>query len=531
MSVTIADLLKLPSLRQAHVVAGKNGLGHIVTSISVLESIDPQKTGQNFPHRSHHYSHEIFITAFMDAKDNVDKQCWSIRRISEAGEVAVILFYVGAILKRIDNRVISLCDELKMPLIVMPENRVDLQYSDVIIEVAEAIIRDRREESSFTTTVMELLSDTPRPKRNINTVLQALRDQVQCSIFLVDETRQVLDSSEWPHGRTIPIDAIMNQLPEALPESVQSSIVFGDDTFYYSGEILRIGQSYLFVLIVREMASVPTEWARQISLVVRTYINLWAKDYGRIDSRRLISSIIYGEFTHARRAAAALRIHPETLRYTHLLFLDPSTRDYELLQQAAKALSEAFAGYRKDLILDVFDETIILLTADADIGDGLPSILAELADKGIPLRSVSQRNPEGAFDMNTLYQNCLHCRQVIPTVFPHRRSITSGEILFLLDALAKITDLSAVDAMTAPLLRPFSDSTLRAELVKTAQVYLLDAECSLTTTAEYMFLHLNTIKYRIRKIESCLGHRITRVPEVGSLYQAALLLRLKEGLV
>ena len=37
MSVTVKDLLKLPSLRQAKVLAGEAGLSRAVSSISVLE--------------------------------------------------------------------------------------------------------------------------------------------------------------------------------------------------------------------------------------------------------------------------------------------------------------------------------------------------------------------------------------------------------------------------------------------------------------------------------------------------------------
>ena len=37
MSVTVESLLKLPSLRQATVLAGANSLDRIVTSVSVLE--------------------------------------------------------------------------------------------------------------------------------------------------------------------------------------------------------------------------------------------------------------------------------------------------------------------------------------------------------------------------------------------------------------------------------------------------------------------------------------------------------------
>ena len=41
MSVTVSDLLKLPSLRQARVIGGAGGLKKVVSSISVLESTDP----------------------------------------------------------------------------------------------------------------------------------------------------------------------------------------------------------------------------------------------------------------------------------------------------------------------------------------------------------------------------------------------------------------------------------------------------------------------------------------------------------
>lgn len=41
-----------------------------------------------------------------------------------------------------------------------------------------------------------------------------------------------------------------------------------------------------------------------------------------------------------------------------------------------------------------------------------------------------------------------------------------------------------------------------AELVRTLQVYLLDGGCSVTKTAERLFLHKNTVKYRMQQIQS-----------------------------
>lgn len=62
MSVTVADLLNLPSLRQAKVLGGRNGLGKIVSSISVLESVDPGILIDPLFPQGEFYGSEIVIT-------------------------------------------------------------------------------------------------------------------------------------------------------------------------------------------------------------------------------------------------------------------------------------------------------------------------------------------------------------------------------------------------------------------------------------------------------------------------------------
>ena len=49
---------------------------------------------------------------------------------------------------------------------------------------------------------------------------------------------------------------------------------------------------------------------------------------------------------------------------------------------------------------------------------------------------------------------------------------------------------------------------------------------SVTTCAELLFLHKNTVKYRINRIRELLGHPVDKVPELFSLYRSAALHRL-----
>ena len=68
-----------------------------------------------------------------------------------------------------------------------------------------------------------------------------------------------------------------------------------------------------------------------------------------------------------------------------------------------------------------------------------------------------------------------------------------------------------------------SDET---NLLGTLECYLLDADMSVTQTSEKMFLHKNTIKYRIQRIADQLGFVPGSFPETMPLFTACALNRL-----
>ena len=85
MSVTVADLLKLPSLKPARVVAGAGGLSRTVAYVSVLEYADPQALEDGlFPEDTYSGS-EIVITGFINNPRDERLQCAVVRRLAEAG--------------------------------------------------------------------------------------------------------------------------------------------------------------------------------------------------------------------------------------------------------------------------------------------------------------------------------------------------------------------------------------------------------------------------------------------------------------
>ena len=174
MSVTVSDLLKLPSLRQASVIGGRGGLGKVVSSISVLESTDPTVlVNEVFPHNKY-AGGEIVITGFLNCVDDIDRQCSNLLRLIDGGEVGLALYYVGVYLPRVDQRLIDIADEHDFVLICMPEGQRHLRYSDLITDVMERICQDRSSSGSLVSDILARVSSAPRQRQTVDTALRML---------------------------------------------------------------------------------------------------------------------------------------------------------------------------------------------------------------------------------------------------------------------------------------------------------------------------------------------------------------------
>lgn len=130
MSITVRDCLKLPSLRNAEVLAGHAGLDQYVSTVSVLEYAKTFAMANPL-----FLGNEIILTAFISIKDDVDAQCEAIRRLHAVGEAAIVLYYVDYYMENVDQKLVQVANDLDFPLIVMPRNDYSLRYKRSFSEV------------------------------------------------------------------------------------------------------------------------------------------------------------------------------------------------------------------------------------------------------------------------------------------------------------------------------------------------------------------------------------------------------------
>ena len=201
MSVTIAQVLQLPSMRRAKVIGGQGGLSQTVTSVSVLEYAQPTPLLEELFHTIEFRGSELVITGFTGIKDDVEAQLNAIRMSHMVGEVGMILYYVGIFLPRVDQRLIDLADQLDFALILMPENDKTLRYSEVITEVVEAIQRDRTSDDYFLPDVLEQVARLSPQRRSMDALLRLLSDRTHATLLLTDAYWNTLNLASWPSAQ------------------------------------------------------------------------------------------------------------------------------------------------------------------------------------------------------------------------------------------------------------------------------------------------------------------------------------------
>ena len=122
------------------------------------------------------------------------------------------------------------------------------------------------------------------------------------------------------------------------------------------------------------------------------------------------------------------------------------------------------------------------------------------------------------------------CRNILGIIYPSHRIIGFDELYFA----QKCKDILDCDpASVKQQLKPLENLFLKdksGELIETLTIFLLDAGGNMQKTGELMFLHKNTIKYRLHTIKELIGSDITKLPKAYNLYLAVALHRLRTEL-
>jgi len=528
MSIKLEELLKLPSLREAKVVAGKEGLVKLVSSISVLEYTEIDSLKEDLFNNDEFYGSEIVISALIMIKDDVEAQCRTIEHLHKVGEIGLILYYVGVFLPKIDERVIQLADRLGFTLIVMPEKEMSLRYSEVIYEVVEAIVKNDLASTSFVSEMVEQISGVPLQQRNMDTVLKILADRTRSSLVLANKNNQVIHAVTWPRTSTMDIFRTVEQYKDMVIDSVYREERVSLQPLFISKKVIaQEGIASMNLYIIKEKESLILDTAIQLAEVVQVFINLWGKHYDEISTAELMKAIMNDESVKMRRLANILNIDVSSIHMMWLMEVDNDLDAEKLLQKVRGFIKENFHVS----LIDFYHQTLVILLDHSTIQEDsfqsanrLQNCLWE--DERIFTITICQ-NMNSTTDVQQAYLTCSDYTKMAKIIYPSKKIFTLQEINFVADCfqIMNAGEL-AIEKALQPLSPILEHANQVEDLLSTLAVYLLEGNNHFQETADILYLHKNTIKYRIQRIAEILQYPVTKTPEIFQLYKAVAVNRM-----
>lgn len=526
--MTVSDVMKLPSTVGAEVIAGRGGLNNPVESVNVLEYGCPTELMNRFFRDNTFDVNDLLISALASIADDVDAQCENIRRFHAVGSVGMVLYYVGVILPRVDERLLELCDELNFPLICMPVGQTNLRYSELIREVLFEIYREQQREQFFVSTLLDRISGLPAHQRSMETMFKMLSEHLRVSIILTEQRLELKTAVFWPRALE---PVIADQLPAWLKQLGRDSkckVPLGEGEGYLQSCPRLIDDSdnlELLVLKYREPLHDDILW--QISECVRLFIHIWDKDHGKFVISELVRAIINDEPVHKQRLAQMFHVKVQELNQMWLFI--PKNEQVSHEAQMLRWCTDHFSAFSDPVLVSYYDETLVVFTHSMHKGS---QGVNELLGSPEKLESIRQNYEivccsclNDSSDARQAYLVSVAQWRDARRIYPRVQVLRTEDMMFsqlCQDIMANRENLDQYLRLLTIL------KNANPELIPTLTTYLLDAGSSMNETARLLYVHLNTVKYRLRQVQELTGFSPTQLPGAYSLYITAAINRLSK---
>jgi len=515
----VADLMNIPALKEMKIIAGNSGCDREVNTVNMMDAPDI------IPYLK---PHEVLVTTAYHVKD----QPCLLKELVEAmaeKNCAALGVKTKRYLEEIPEEVIRTADELALPIIEIP---MSLSLGEIVYQTLQAILDQRTNELTYAMEIHKQFTQLIMQGKGSNKLLSNLSEMIGLHIMLINQHLKPLSystttsklfsilSSLQKEGFTLPVGTITNfsfsilatkQTYSAFPVYMSEKKI---GYLLVSGEIKK--EDRLNSLIIEQAANVLS-----FAIMKETALNQF--------NRSVRNDFFYHflEGTFSTETEIINRAKEFSLSHNHKYIcavgkLDnkDSHQSYKQHQQKIEFIfefvEEELIDSRTPIHFFTKGEQCILLYEIKDFSYEMNKIF-ELVLQEIQQKISTYYGETISFGMSSLCQNLLY----VPNAYNEadgalKDGVLSKKIQFI--QLYRMKDiLELLRAVPQEDLRNFYTYTLRGfavlskeeeqTLLQTLSVYL-DTQCQISETAKRLFIHRNTVVYRLEKCGDILGEDI-----------------------
>lgn len=513
MIVTLNDVLHLAALNGAAVLSGQRYLWRKITSVRVLRVADGVDHEEGFD------KNELAVTSFDGVWEDPIRQHQFIREIARNGIVGLILFSSVPGRKAIRADVIEVAETLSLPILCLPGKNDPMLCGEIVGSV-DKLLRDVESENSLSVAMLECMSQSPRWEQSIQSAVKMLADWMAASIILTDINRNVIAYADYGDANSL---TVFRQL-KTLPAQENGEPLFLDGAYIYYAE-LRQPEGTNYQLYALRAVRMERQEMRALVNAMHFAIRLWGQQIS-CTTTELVKSMLQDEPLKKCRLASLFHINVtdmDALWILHCEHKDELSLNYKL-----DAIRHLGIMKRTLTLTDVFESSIIIFLETPKVLEQvhlLQQDILQVAEEEDVLFCIG--NLPNTAEVRNVYSMYVKYVSDAKKIYPKCR-IMSDAHLNMANRCRELMLISPnySDIMLSPVYRA-NGKTKPQEMVKFLAAYLLDADMDLNVLAESLYLHRNTVKYRVNALSDVFGFALGTFPSTYDLMLVSGVQRLK----
>ena len=510
----VRDLLQIPHFKEARLLGGDAGLDNIVSRVNVMEVpdvVDWVRSG------------EFLMTTGYPFRKHPEVMASLIEKLASKGVVALGI-KTKRFIETVPEVAIEAANRYGLPLIELPP---DTTFSDVVREVMERVLVQESRQLSMLQSRVQHLSHVLMRGDGIVAFLNHLEEQVQHPIVLLNPNAEWTASSQ--------AQQLCEQLTQEDWLRIRSDRVFGasvlangDKTSRVHIFTIRSGSSPYMLLMVEDrneqqlVDTLTMNWAAELlgfeisnaqarKQIEAKYIDQFLQDW-------IVGRIISHSDLLIRAEACGCPIEENASYRVGVVLFDGRKPVLSVLRELARSLNWESATGRMTHKWTVLEEelVVILMRTNArgehasafrkeEAGEALVALKHALAGAGRRVQLCVGQAVDNKEAVQSSYKEAKRAFRVSAICHIQDDVVSYGE-LGLYQLICRLADTEEAENFLASYLIPLIayDQKHQASFIKTIDMYL-SCNGNVKETSERLFLHYNTVTYRLDRIRQEFG--------------------------
>ena len=539
MTVNIHDILKMPSLHDAHLIAGKNQTEIDIQGVNVLEATDISNSGR---------PGEVIITSYFALQDLSESELSTFFEKLHTIGISAVIIKIDRLVRKIPAILIDLCDTYNIPLIQIGK---EVKYESIILEILSPIVNKNVNLLHKYYEVHSELTRLALKMPSMDKILAEFKKMLQRDVSLVNVTKgnenttnadlskfsilgtQPLAEQKYIHysylRKHVRYTSIENQ-PEGQQLCVHVPHLGYDDyeltiherNLPISSEdfmVLENGVKFLQMELLRNYV-ISQNLFQQKNNIIGDLLN--DRVYEKKDMDDVLQSLQLNRFKNYQLLLITLYHQDE----------NKAIENEEFAQRLRLIRLKIKSIFRNIIFLEKLDRIVFIYNFNdaqkgfhaKEIETIMDDIFSDPLYKGFCYHaSISSKISK--LNIPKAHREVLDTQKIL-RLFHNTNKIMPYEELGIYKLFLNSSSLGNLKNFISPKTLQFrKEYPLLFDTLKT----FLDTNQSYHLTSEKLFLHPKTVRYRIDKIKNLLGIDLTNPEELLQIQIAARLFKLIDG--